>query len=180
MLSFDLFYLLSQVFALGDKVFSLVAMQRRRKKNILQFNTLAASCGVFHYALLGAWPGMITKAISATRNGLATYKASKMRTSVFIPVLFVVLYIVIGIYSFKNWASLLPIAAATIYTIAIYRTDASRIRKAALVGTTLWLIYNICVSSVVGMVGDVVIIINELIAIYRYRARKEVRRKRTN
>ena len=172
---FTVLYLLSQVFAFGDVVFSLVAVQRRKKVKLLWLNTLASLCGVIHYALLEAWSGTLTKIISTTRNGLATYEASKKKTSRFIPIIFVAIYVVIGIYSFENWVSILPIAAASIYTVAIYRVDASRIRKFALLGTTLWLLYNICVVSVVGIIGDSIIIINDLVAIYRFRGETKMK-----
>ena len=177
---FTVLYLLSQVFAFGDIIFCLAAMQRRNKVKLLWLDTMASFCGVLHYALLGAWSGTVTKLISTIRNGLATYEASQKKTSRLIPIVFVILYIVIGILSFKNWASILPITAASIYTIAIYRVDASQIRKFALLGTSLWLIYNICVVSVVGIVGNVVMIINDLLAIYRFRrkTRKKVRKSK--
>ena len=116
---------------------------------------------------------MVTKSIATIRNGIATYEASKKRTSKLIPVLFVVFYIISGIASFGSWYSLLPTVAASIYTIVIYRVDVSKIRKYALLGSSLWLLYDICVFSVVGIISESIFIVDDLTAIYRFRKKKK-------
>ncbi len=167
------FYLISQFFALIATICSLIAVQKRRKVQLLNYNTLSSLCAIFHYAFLGAWSGMVTKSIATIRNGIATYEASKKRTSKLIPVLFVVFYIISGIASFSSWYSLLPTVAASIYTIAIYRVDVSKIRKYALLGSSLWLLYDICVFSVVGIISESIFIVDDLTAIYRFRKKKK-------
>ena len=172
------FYLVSQAFALAATICSLIAVQKRKKVQLLKFNTLSSLCAIFHYAFLSAWPGMITKFIATIRNGIATYEASRNKTSKLIPVIFVAFYIISGIFSFNSWYSLLPTAAASIYTVAIYRVDVSKIRKYALLGSSLWLLYNICVFSVVGIVAESIFIVDDLTAIYRFRKKKKKSKKR--
>ena len=172
------FYLISQFFALAATTCSLIAVQKRKKVQLLNFNTLSSLCAIFHYAFLGAWPGMITKFIATIRNGIATYEASKNRTSRLIPIFFVAFYIISGIFSFNSWYSLLPTAAASIYTIAIYRVDVSKIRKYALLGSILWLLYDVCVFSIVGIVAESIFIVDDLAAIYRFRKKKKKSRKK--
>ena len=87
-------------------------------------------------------------------------------------------YIISGIFSFNSWYSLLPTAAASIYTIAIYRVDVSKIRKYALLGSILWLLYDVCVFSIVGIVAESIFIVDDLAAIYRFRKKKKKSRKR--
>lgn len=174
----DTFYLISQVFALAATICSLIAVQKRKKVQLLNFNTLSSLCAIFHYAFLGAWSGMITKFIATIRNGIATYEASKKRTPRVIPVLFVVFYVISGIISFNSWYSLLPAIAAAIYTVAIYWVDVSKIRKYALLGSALWLLYDVCVFSVVGIISESIFIVDDLTAIYRFRKKKKKSGKR--
>lgn len=174
----SVFYIVSQIFALAGTIFSLIAVQKRKKVQLLKYNTLASFCAIFHYVFLGAWSGMAAKIIATVRNGIAVYEASKNKTSKLIPAFFVTLYIIGGIVSFESWISLLPIAAASIYTVAIYTVDVSKIRKYALLGSSLWLIYNICVFSIVGIISETIFIVDDLTAIYRYRKKKSKKRTR--
>lgn len=174
----NVFYIVSQLFALVTMISNLVAMQKRKKVQILKFNTLAAFSAIFHYAFLGAWSGMVIKIVATARDSIAVYEASKNKTSKIIPIIFITFYLVSGIISFESWASLLPMTSAFIYTIAIYTVDASKIRKYALVGAILWLIYDIYVFSIVGIVSETIFILNDLSAIYRFRKKTGKKRRR--
>ena len=169
-------YIISQVFALASFVFDLVAIQSR-KKSLLNLDTMAAFCSFLHYAFLGAWAGMVSKIITTVRNAVAANEASHKRKSPkILPIIFVGLYVIIGFFTFDSWLSLLPILAPSIYTIVIYTSDVQKIRYAAVVTNLIWLVYNIFVFSAVGIIAQVVLTINDLIAIYRYRKKKRGRR----
>ena len=79
----------------------------------------------------------------------------------------------LGVITFDSPFSILPILAPSIYTIVIYNYDASVIRYAIVVTAIIWLIYDIYVLSIVGIVADIIITVNGLIAIYRYRKKQK-------
>ena len=167
------FYLLSQIFALAATILSLLAFQQRKKIQILNYTVVAAICSVLHYVFLGAWSGVATKSVGVTRNIFAAYETGKQKTSKIAPLFFVTCYITMGIITYVSPASLLPVAAASIYTIAIYLENAERIRKVAVFTASLWLFYNIFVFSIVGIISEVIFIANDLVAIYRYRHQRK-------
>ncbi|MBR3229018.1 YgjV family protein [Candidatus Saccharibacteria bacterium] len=171
---FGIFYIISQVFALLTIIFNLIAIQQRKKTRLLNIDTIAAFCSLGHYVFLGAWPGIFNKAVTSVRNATAAYEASaKIKVPKYLPLFFVALYVVLGIITYESPVSLLPMAAATIFTIAIYLCDVRKIRYASVVSNVLWIIYNISVYSVVGVLADVILMINGLVAIYRYRKKKK-------
>jgi len=175
---FDVFYLVSQGFALAAMILSLYAFQRRKKVQILNYTVLSAVCSVFHYLFLGAWAGVATKGVGVVRNVFGAYEASKHKTSKIAPLFFVSFYIVSGFFTYDSPISLLPVVAASLYTIAIYFGDASKLRRVAVLTSGLWLIYDICVLSIVGIVAEAVFIFNDLIAIYRYRKKKKAKKRK--
>ena len=175
---FGLFYVLSQIFALTATILNLYAIQRKKKEQLLKYNAVAAFCGVFHYLFLGAWSGVATKIVGTTRNSVAAYEAYKHKISKVWPIIFITFYIVGGIITYSSPLSILPIIAAVTYTMAIYLGDASTIRRVAVFTSTLWLIYDICVFSIVGTLAEIVFIIDALVAIWRYRKHKKKRKKR--
>ncbi len=170
---FGVFYAISQFFALAALIFNLVAVQRKKKVKLLFFDTLAASCMALHYLFLGAWTGVATKVISATRDGIATYKANKHQTSKILPIIFVLMYVVIGFFTYQSPFSLLPILAPITFTMMIYLGDAQMIRWGGWIGSVMWLIYDIHVFSVVGIASEAIYITNDLVAIWRYRGKKK-------
>ena len=174
--NFDGFYLISQIFALAATIISLYAFQRRKKIQILNYSVVEAILGAFHFLFLGAWSGMVTKIVGATRNAFAAYETHKHKTSKIVPWVFVLFYVVSGIIAYKSPVSLLPIVSATIYTLAIYYLDAKKLRYVAVLTSGMWLIYGVCIFSIMEIIADSVYIVNDLIAIYRFR--KKPARKR--
>lgn len=167
------FYLVSQAFALASFIFNIIAMQRKRKPTLLNMDVMAGFCAFMHYAFLGAWAGMISKFISTIRNAIAAYISSKnLKTPKILPIVFVALYIAIGFFAFDSPLTILPILAPCVYTIAIYTCDITKIRYAGLATAIIWLIYDICVFSVVGATAQTILIVNIIIAICRFRKKK--------
>lgn len=163
------FYIISQIFALGGLIFDLIAIQRKRKTTLLNMDTMAAFCSFLHYAFLGAWAGMISKLVTTVRNAIAASEtARKHKNSKILPIIFIVIYIVIGFFTFDSAFSVLPILAPCIYTVAIYTSDITKIRYVSVLTRVLWLIYDISVFSAAGIVAQIILMINGIIAIYRY------------
>ena len=182
-MNFDAFYLISQIFALAATILSLYAFQRRKKVQILNYTVVAALCSVFHYLFLGGWSGAATKAVGVVRNIVAAYethrwkdgahkredKTHKRKALKLIPFAFVAFYVIAGVFTYQSPISLLPVLAASAYTLGIYFCDAQRLRYVAIATSGLWLIYGACVFSIVGVVAEAIFIVNDLLAIRRYR-----------
>ena len=173
----DIFYLISQGFALAALILNLYAFQKRRKIQILNYNVVGTFCSVLHYLFLGAWAGVATKTVGTARNVFGAYEIHKHKTSKIAPLIFVAFYVISGFITYNSPASLLPIVAACIHTIAVFIGDAQRLRYVATLASLLWLIYNVIVMSIVGIAAETIFIVNTLLAIYRYRDRKK-RKKR--
>lgn len=173
---FGVLYLISQIFALICFVFDLLAVQQKRKTDLLKMDVIAASCSFLHYAFLGAWPGMTNRCVTTVRNAIAFYGAKHKRKSYrFLPIIFVIIYIILGIITYNSVFSLLPMAGAVVYTVAIYIGDVTKIRYAYVVANIFWLVYNIFVFSIVGIITQIAIVTIGLIAIFRYRKSKQTK-----
>lgn len=172
----NLFYLCSQFFAITAAVFSLFSVQQCKKTKILDYTVAAGLFSVLHYLFLSAWSGVLSKAVSSVRSAIADYETRHHKNYKLLPFAFVFAYIVLGVPTFDSPYSLLPIIAPSAYTIAIYFGNVSQIRYTALFSSVLWLIYDIFVFSVAGIVTELIFMLNIFVAIYRYR-KKNHRRK---
>lgn len=72
--------------------------------------------------------------------------------------------------------SLLPTTAASIYTIAIYACKVRGIRYTYVLCNFIWLLYNVYVFSIVGIITQLMLVASGVIAIIRYRKGKIVNR----
>ena len=116
--------------------------------------------------LLGAYSGCITKIIAICRDYFIILKSkNKLFSSNIFLIIFILIYIVTGILTYKSIWSVLPVLAAIIYIVPVWNGDELTIKKTAFVCYFLWLIYNIFVFSIAGIVSNVISIISTFVAI---------------
>ena len=71
--------------------------------------------------------------------------------------------------TFKNVFSLLPFMAAIIYMIVVWNGNELRIKLIAFLCYFLWLIYNISIFSIAGILANIVALISTYIAYINYK-----------
>ncbi len=181
--NFDMLYVMSQLFALVRTIFSLMAVQRKKKIQFINYDAAGSICAILHYLCLGAWTGAAIKAVSLTRNIIAGYeevhkkKVSKKKTLIS-AIVFVSLYIVIGFLTYESIFSLLAMAGVAAFTTFLYLGNIKAIRYVAGISSLLWLIYNIHVFSIVGIASEALFIVNDVVAILRYQKKENDKKRR--
>ena len=159
-------YIISQIFAFSALIVSLVAFHRKKKVDLLKTSLIGNVLDIIHYLLLGAYNGCLTKILAFLRNSFVIYKDKRRIKSEVYLVVFLALYIAVSIYTYKNVFSILPSISAIIYLIALWYGDELLIKRVGCFGYFLWLLYNIFVFSVVGIISNIVSIISTFIAAY--------------
>ena len=159
-------YVISQVFGICGFIASLIAFHRKDKRNILKTSIISNILDLIHYLLLGAYSGAITKVLAMLRNYFVILKEKYPKLSnVFYLIIFVILYVLASVITYNGLFSVLPLLAALIYILVLWNGDEQKVRMAAFFGYILWLIYNIFVFSIAGIISNAVSIISVLIAI---------------
>lgn len=163
----NIFYLISQIVGFIAFVISLIAFHRNKKEKIFKTLMVANFLDIMHYLLLGAYSGCFTKIIALVRNEIIILKEKnqKFNNTLVLITLFII-YLISGILTYKNIYSVLPILAAMIYLYFVWNGDELKVKKAAFYCYFLWLIYNICVFSIVGIISNCVSLISTFIAMY--------------
>ena len=159
-------YILAQIIGFIAFFVSLIAYHRKDKKNILINMIIANIINLVHYLLLGAYSGCITKLLAIFRDCFIIFKKNCNNfLNYFYLIFFIILYIIASIFTFNGILSILPLLAALIYTIFIWNGNELRLKKIAFICYFIWLIYNIFVMSISGIVSNVISIVSTLIAI---------------
>ena len=158
-------YTIGQVIGFLAFIISLIAFHRKKKIKILGNMVISNILNLVHYVLLGAYSGCITKVMAIIRDLFIIAKGkNKKLSSYWFLALFIIAYIVCSIFTYKGILSLFPLLAAIIYIVPIWNGNEKTIKKTAFFCYFLWLVYNIYVFSIAGIVSNVVSIISTFIA----------------
>ena len=158
-----MFYI-AQLFGLGAMVALFLVYQQKKRAGILYAKLTADVCWVVHYLLLGGYAGMIPNAVGILRE-LVFIQRKKRRwaSGVVWPVLFILINWGLGFRTFHSWFNLLPIAASSLVTVALW-IDRPKLTKLILLPVcTAFLIYDLLIGSYVGAVNEAVSIVSIII-----------------
>jgi hypothetical protein len=87
------------------------------------------------------------------------------------------LIITVGLLLYENPFSLLPILGVLLHTGAFWIENERIIRRVSLLGSPFWLIYNLYCHAYGSAIGDILTMVSILLAMYRYRHRKDCSQK---
>lgn len=128
--------------------------------------------GLFYfiqYILLKAYTGAFTNLISLIRAILFNKKGTNdfFRKN-YILYIILLLYVIIGIFTYNGVISLLPTIATIIYTVTLWQDAANVIRYGSVMMFTMWLIYNIIVGAYASAIVEGVLLIGTIISIIKF------------
>lgn len=151
-----------------------LSVQCRKKKHMMMVQSAAHMLYGFQYALLGAFSAAFMDIISVLRN-ILFYKYDKDRKKIplILPTIVILVTAFVGILTYTNTLSLLPVIIAILYTIGASFRD-PRVYK-YIFGTCAiaWLFYNLKFQAYVCVIGNIMEITSTAIALIRETKRKK-------
>ena len=165
-------YLISQVFAFLSFLLSLLAYHMKKRKQIMLFMVISNTLNSLHYFFLNSYSACLVKIIAIMRDSFMIVKDNhkKLDKKIFL-FLFLLVYSTITLLTFKNATSVFPFLAATLYLVVIWDGKELDIKRISYQTYIFWLIYNICVLSIVGICASTISTISSYIA---YRNQKNI------
>ena len=163
-------YLLSHTAAFIALIITLISYHLKHKKKIFKIMCLSNIFNIIHYLCLGAYSGCITKTIALARNLFIVKKENNKKLDKLIYlILFIGVYIISGVLTYNNLYSLLPLISATIFMIVTWNGKELQIKRIAFYCYFLWLLYNILIFSIVGIIANTISLISTFIAYQNYK-----------
>jgi Bacterial inner membrane protein len=147
----------------------VLAFQFNHRQTILRLQLISGLVWATHFFLLGAATGAAMNLLMAGRN--YAFDRFRHQRGIFWCLLLVI--VGVGLLTWSNWTSSLPLVAGIISTIAVWQKNPRAIRFLSLGVPPLWFAYNLLNGSYPGMAGDTITFCCLLIAIYRF----DIRRK---
>lgn len=150
-------------------LFVILSFQKNKRVNILLLMLAGLMLFVIHYSLLNAWTGALMNLIEAGVVFVAYKKeTNSWAKQKFWPYVFILLYILAGVFTAKSIVDFLPTIAQIFGAVAVWQTNPKTIRFIMLVPRPLWFIYNFTVGSYAGITAEILISVSILIGILRF------------
>lgn len=161
-------FILAQICGLIILILTVISVQFKTKEKIVMCFVFANVVAAVQYFLLSAFTGAVISVINAIRCIVFYYyKKKEMKPSLIILVIFELIAIISGIFTWQNIWSLIPIIVTVIYTYGLWQDNVTVIRITTGIAGFGWAIYNIIVMAYVGAVQEISQLGSSVIAIVR-------------
>jgi len=141
----EIYWDLAGIFGLLGVVVSISRHQVKSKKAFLISEYPNAILWAVHFALIGAYAGMICSIFSILRS----YVSLKFQDILlFSALIFITLAIwVVGIYNYQDWYSLLPLIGTTLASVAFAQKTRKSLSNLIAVHYVFWIMYALQIQS---------------------------------
>lgn len=133
----------------------------KTKTQILFLQTISFFFKSIHYLLLGGFSGFLISLVSMIRNIIFL----KIEKTILWLITFIFLYLLMGIYSYENIFSVLPVLATIIYTLTVNKNNLLYLRTGLIITSIVWLIYNIYINSYSGIIVQIITLVSNMILV---------------
>ena len=138
---------ISQGLGVVAAVSSFLAFRCKQDKHMLLLLAGSNVAWGMHFLFLAEYTGCFLNFVTAVRNFSGLFL-----NNIIVVVLFITLYLTVFFISFASLWDLLPIIAVVISSLAVFYFRGLSLRVTLLIGSLLWLVFNINARSIVGVV----------------------------
>ena len=159
--------LIAQLLCFIGTIIVVIGMQQKKYKYIVICKISNEFLSSVHYLLLGGYTGMLANFASCFTNGCYYFRIKKGKSTLPFQIIFGTMFVIIGVLSWHGPISIFVVLAKLISSVSLGIKNPRIIRILNLISNPCWLVYNIFVGSIVGMIADSMVTISVLIAVIR-------------
>lgn len=146
---------------------SIYGIQHKEYQKVVFFRILNELIFGFQFLLLGAYTGMATNFAAVLTNTVYSQRIKHKRSTLPFQIIFGIMFVTIGFFTWHGPISVLVICAKLLSTVSFGINNTKVIRIINLIITPMWIVYDIFVFSIGGIIADVVLLISIITAIIR-------------
>lgn len=163
-------YILAQILGVVVSALVIVAFQMSKKWQILLLSMFANFLSIVVFWLLnGFGSAVIVNVIAVIQcavNAYISYKGKE--ASVIQKVIFISLFLVSGVLTYKVLLDLMPIAASLVFAWSTFQKKEQHIRLFLLFNVLIWITYDLIIGTT-AVIGQILSLISIIIGLYRYK-----------
>ncbi|MBQ2676995.1 MAG: YgjV family protein [Clostridia bacterium] len=132
-------------------------LNKVKRETIMLCNAVINGLWGIHFLLLGAVTGAFCGMVCVAMVLTFIFKGKvKLLSSNWVPMVFILIYIITGIVTWQNAFSLIAIAANSLLVIALWLSKEISIKFTCIFVGILMLIYNMLFFSLIGVIGQAI------------------------
>lgn len=162
-------YIASQAFIIISYIFLASTYFLKSRKMILVIGFLMLLFTGLSYLCLKAWSGLAMVGIATIRNIIFLVDGNKEKSDEITKkdiIILIVLYIIAGIFTvitYEGFLSLFSVFATCLYTYSVWQKKTIIYKVLGVPIGILWIIYNVYIMSIFGIVLESILLICTLI-----------------
>lgn len=163
-------YILSQIFIIINYIFLIMTYQSKSRKNILIYNIIALISTGLSYVFLSAYSGLAMTIVAVIRNIIFMIDEKKngikekneAKDYIILAVLYII-SIISAIFTYNGILSMMSVVATMLYTYSVWQKNTKIYKMLGLPVSIIWIIYNIYIFSIFGIILEVILSISAII-----------------
>ena len=157
-------YLLAQFFGLIALFLLVYSYQSKKKKRFLFLQLFSNIFYGLQYFLLNAFSAFGTNIIGIFRTFIFyNYSSKDKKNPTYWFVIFIFIYVIIGIITYDSVLSLIPILVAFLYTYGTWQKDLKITYIIGIIVAILWIIFNTFIGAYVSTITSIIELIASII-----------------
>ena len=175
--------LAGQILSIFGMAVNISSYQLKKQRSIIFMQFLAALLFCLSFFLTGAITGALINAVSVGRGLVFANKKFFHADKIGWVFGFIAAYIIMFVLNFAVFGTeltahnfiieIIPVIGTVAFTVGFYLKDAKTVRKLALVNSPCWLIYDIIVFNIGGIICEVISLFSIVIGMFRHDIKKQ-------
>lgn len=160
-------FIIAQIIGAVALIILIISLQSNNKKRLLTYQMVSSLLYAFQYFFLKASSGCFMNLICMLRNWIFS-RYSKTSPPVYWLIITVGIMVLASSLSYTGLISILPMIAVVIYSIALWNGNLTIIRITEIISCSLYIIYNINVLAITGLIATIIELLGALFAIFKF------------
>ena len=164
-----MFYI-AQLFGIMGLIVLIMSFQKNRKNTLLKYQIFSSLLFALQYLFLNAISGCLMNLMTMVRNII--YMKFDDKIPIIYLILIIICTIILSLISYSGTISLLPTLAVILYSIALWQKNLTITRITEVISCLLFIIYNIKVLAISGLISTFIEMFSAIVAIYKFDIKK--------
>lgn len=161
-----MFYI-AQLIGTISLILLILSFQKNDKKTLLKYQIISSLCSSIQYVLLNAISGFFMNITMCIRNIIFSRYKNDDIPKIYL-IIVIIIMLALSMLSYNGPISLLPCIGSLIYTVALAKYSLKVTRITNSITCVLYIIYNIKVLAIAGIIAASVELTSTLYAIYKF------------
>lgn len=169
---------IAQIFGLIGLTSTVIGLQSDRHRFLLHCLVVTGLAWACMYYCLGAYSGALIALLSSARALVFDHYSKRKRIPLGWLIVFLTGIILLTIWTYDGWLSLLPMISALMYATAVWYRDMHLIRRVDIISCLIYIAYNTIIGAYIGLITSVVEMTSAAIAVYRFDVKRAKGRRK--